>query len=162
LSGNFAPVINTSETYGFSATGGSNNVIAWSVQGGTINGSNSGSTCAVDWGPDSSGLSSITVQLACVGNVDIISDYEFFTLSGGAPPPPPPTPPPPPALVWNLTLCVGGGNATYQVDDVNLNTGVVIKDIGTGICYTVANQGAIVGPLLTNYEEHSDCTACGG
>jgi len=62
----------------------------------------------------------------------------------------------------HLDCGLWGGNATYQIDDINLDTGVVIKDIGTGICYTVANQGAIVGPLLTNYEEHSDCTACGG
>jgi len=128
LSGNFSPSINTSETYGFSASGGSNNIIAWSVQGGTINGSNTGSTCSVDWGSDSSGLSSITVQLGCVSSGDIASDYEFFYLSGGTPPPPtppptpptpPPPPPPPPPSETTYYELAGCGSSDYAWTTIN-------------------------------------------
>jgi len=71
-----------------------------------------------------------------------------------------PTPTPIRTDYWNLNLC-SGGNATYQVDNLNLNAGITLKDNISGICYTTVNQGALVAPLLTNYiETGGDCATC--
>jgi hypothetical protein len=62
---------------------------------------------------------------------------------------------------WNLKLCSDNSNATYQVDNTNLSTGIVIKDNDSGICYKTDTQGALIGPLLTNYyETGGDCNSC--
>lgn len=61
---------------------------------------------------------------------------------------------------WNLQLCSDNSNTTYQVDNNNLSVGMVIKSNDSGICYKIVNQGSLVGTLLTNYEEFSDCQSC--
>jgi hypothetical protein len=62
---------------------------------------------------------------------------------------------------WNLKLCSDNSNATFQIDNNNLEVGVVLKSNDSGICYITVNQGALVGPLLTNYyETGGTCLDC--
>ena len=63
-------------------------------------------------------------------------------------------------LVWNMRLCSDNSNATFQVDNDNLTSGVCLYDNDSGHCYYLVNKGAIVAPLITNYYEESDCPTC--
>jgi hypothetical protein len=78
-------------------------------------------------------------------------------------PSPQPVPQPVPVpvqMVWNLQLCSDGSNASFQVDNNNLSSGIVLKDNDSGLCYYTVNQGPQVYALLTNYYEESSCASC--
>lgn len=64
-------------------------------------------------------------------------------------------------MVWNLRLCSDNSNATYQVNDSNLSSGIVLKDNTSGLCYYTVNMGLITGLLLNSYyETGGDCSSC--
>lgn len=125
ISGNSTPVINTTEVYTVSKTGGSdNNTIVWTVQGGTIVGSNTGSTVTVNWGSNKSTLSSVGVSVGCTGGNDIEMDFLFFNLSDPAPVP---IPVPIPVPVY----CITDISITYNP---NLNEGAQQSSISYTRC----------------------------
>lgn len=129
----------------------------------TINSGETKCICAVTGSFSSqNGEVTFTSQGSCTD-----SDECIFSCGGIPTPQPIPIPVPQPipvpvGLAWNLTLCSDGSNATIQVDDINLTSGVIIKDDNTGICYTTVNLNPAIFTLMGQHSEHSDCASCIG
>lgn len=96
VNGNLNPIINTTQTYTSTKVGGSsNNIYSWTVAGGTIIGSNTGTTVTVLWGNNTTDLSGINLGVGCVGGSNPKLSINTFTLTNGSPTAPSPVAPSP-------------------------------------------------------------------
>jgi hypothetical protein len=106
VSGNLGPYVNTTETYTVTQVGGTNNTIVWTISGGTIIGSNTNSTLVVNWGNNSTDLSSVSVSVGCTGGTNPVFSYNFFTLKTNSTPQVPVTSPVEPPVILPVTVPV--------------------------------------------------------
>jgi hypothetical protein len=76
--------VNTGSThsYTFTKVGGVNNSIIWTVNGGTIIGSNTGATVQIQWGSQT-GLKSVSVSVGCTGGSNPAIGFLLVTIGTG-------------------------------------------------------------------------------